>query len=348
MSMYDKQGYLTNNWYAIAKASEIKKNKPVKRTVMEIPLVCWRNEQGEIQILMDRCIHRNAPLSEGQIVNNCLVCPYHGWTFNETGSCVKIPSEGPHNERIPKQKVEKFPAMERYELVWVWMGRETVPSKEPFEMPLIKGQGWKHYYMVTEFDNNVTDLVENFMDVPHTVYVHEGWFRDRKQMCVKADVERTNDSVLVTYDQPNDSIGFFGKLLNPKGLPMTHTDNFYMPNITRVDYSFGEKTFIITSTCTPISEFKSIVYTLITYNFGWLNPAAKFFMPWYTKKVIDQDVWIMEKQGNNLKTFQGEKVYRSSQADTMHVYIESLRKHAIKGNGAVPPRALKKEMEFWI
>ncbi len=347
--MYEKQGLLKNGWYVIDKASEIKTNKLIRRQIMDIPLVCWRDDTGGVQVLIDRCIHRNAPLSEGRIVNNCLVCPYHGWTYNEEGSCVKIPSEGPHSERIPTQKVEKFPAKERYGLAWVWMGRDTPPDCEPFEMPTMAGKkGWKHYYMVTPFDNNVTDLVENFMDVPHTVYVHEGWFRERKQMCIKAEVERTKDSVLVTYDQPNDSIGAFGKLLNPKGLPMTHTDNFYMPNVTRVDYSFGEKSFIITSTCTPVAPFKSMVYTLISYNFGWLNPLGRFFMPWYTKKVINQDVWIMEKQGNNLKTFEGEKVYRSSQADTMHVYIESLRNHAMGNEAGNAPSLLKKEMEFWV
>ncbi len=34
--------------------------------------------------------------------------------------------------------------------------------------------------MITDFPNEVTNLAENFMDVPHTVYVHRGWFRDEK------------------------------------------------------------------------------------------------------------------------------------------------------------------------
>ena len=74
--------------------------------------------------------------------------------------------------------------------------------------------------MTTKFSNNVTNLVENFMDVPHTIYVHKGWFRDRKQMRVPMNVERTEDSVLVSYQQNNDSIGAFDWMINPKGLSM--------------------------------------------------------------------------------------------------------------------------------
>ena len=349
---YNAQGALVNGWYVACQSKEIGKGKSKKSVIFDVPLVLWRDGDGTVQSLLDRCIHRNAPLSAGKVENDCVVCPYHGWTFDGNGTCTKIPSEGPHSERIPSQKVDRFQVIEKYELVWVWMGEnEKSKAIAPFEMPIMSGKGWKHYYMLTDFDNNVTDLVENFMDVPHTVYVHESWFREKKQLRIEAEVERTEDSVLVSYDQSNDSIGFSGKLFNPKGLPMTHSDNFYMPNNTRVDYVFGEyeRAFIICSTCTPISAFKSRVYTLISYNFGSINFLAKLFLPWYTKKVIMQDVWIMEKQGNNLKQFEGAKTYRSTQADTMHVYIETLRNWAMRGaDPEKKPSPIKKRMEFWV
>ena len=70
-----------------------------------------------------------------------------------------------------------------------------------------------------------------------------------------ATVERTDDSVLVTYHQKNDSIGLStdGSSIRPANR-MKHTDKFYMPNVTRVDYDFGGKrAFVITSQCTPES-----------------------------------------------------------------------------------------------
>lgn len=344
---YEASGNLVKGWYAAGLSKDFVKSKPEKVVIFGVPIVIWRNEEGEVAALLDKCNHRNVPLSEGQVVNNCVVCPYHGWTYDIAGQCVQIPSEGPHKERIPQKRIESFPVKEENGLVWLWMGREHAPDIQPFPMPTMESKGWHHYYMVTHFENNVTDLVENFMDVPHTIFVHKGWFRDRKQIKIGAKVERTNGSVLVSYDQSNDSIGFSNKLLNPKNLPMKHTDNFYMPNNTRVDYIYGaeERGFIITSTCTPVKSFSTIVYTLISYKFGWLTPIAKLGLKWYTKKVINQDVWIMKLHGENIKTL-GQTDYRSTQCDTMHLYIESLRRAS--ATDSPPPKPLTKEIEFWV
>ncbi|MDZ7846362.1 MAG: hypothetical protein U5L96_06150 [Owenweeksia sp.] len=207
-------------------------------------------------------------------------------------------------------------------------------------------KGWKHYYMYTEFENNVTNLAENFMDVPHTVFVHKGWFRDRKKIPIDAVVEKTDTSVLVTYDQSADSIGFNSKIINPKGLPMRHSDNFYMPNNTLVDYIFGDydRGFIITSTCTPVSESFTRVFTLITYKFGWMNPLASLWLPWYTRKVIEQDVDIMKIQGDNLKRFD-EVSFESSPSDLMHLAIEQLREASASRNSE-PQKTFKTDIRF--
>ena len=347
--MIEQEGHLKNYWYAAGTAKEVNSTKPVKRIIFDIPIVLWRSSNNELTALLDRCAHRNAPLSEGRIKDCKIVCPYHGWTFEQSGQCSHVPSEGPHVERVTNHRVEKFPTIERYGLIWVWMGRDILPDKDPFPMPFKKANGWNNYYMTTEFNNDVTNLVENFMDVPHTIYVHKGWFRDRKQIKVPMNVQLTENSVLVSYDQDNDSISAFDRLINPKGLPMEHTDKFYMPNVTRVDYSFGkeEKAFIITSTCTPVSKYTSIVYTLITYKFGYFNFLARLFLPWYTKKVINQDVQIMESQGKNIKHFQ-ETHFESTQADLLHVYIESLRNFAKSGEKGEKPKPTTKSAEFWI
>jgi phenylpropionate dioxygenase-like ring-hydroxylating dioxygenase large terminal subunit len=347
--MLESSGLLVNHWYAAGQAKLFKVEKVVLITIFEKPIVVWRLKDGSLSALLDRCIHRNAPLSEGKVINSCLVCPYHGWTYDHEGQCVEIPSEGDHNERIPHKGVESFPIKEAYGLIWVWMGKNKVPTEEPFAMPIMKDLGWHSYYMETTFNNNVTDLVENFMDVPHTVFVHKGWFRDRKKICIKANIERTTNSVLVTYDQPNDAIGFSKWLANPKGLPMRHTDNFYMPNITRVDYIFGEEErgFIITSTCTPIRPFETKVYTLISYKFGWMTPVARLGLAAYTRKVINQDVWIMDVHGKNIKKFGGAD-YNSTQCDYMHVYIESLREKATSADDNTALQRIDKEIEFWV
>jgi len=348
MNMYQSSGDLINYWYAAALSKNIKAGQSQAVVIFEQPLVVWRDYNNTPHTLLDRCLHRHAPLSAGKIINNCIVCPYHGWKYNSEGECVEIPSEGADCTSIPKQQVKKFPTIEAGELIWVWMGTHP-PDKQPFSMPLMKQKGWRHYYMVTDFENNVTNLVENFMDVPHTVFVHKGWFRETRKIAIKAKVERTMDSVLVSYDQPNDSIGFSGWLVNPKRLPMKHTDNFYMPNNTRVDYIFGEEErgFIITSTCTPITPFQTKVFTLITYKFGLLSPFIKPLLNGYTRKVIQQDVWIMKLQGNQIQKFPKQD-FISTQVDFMHLFIESLRAYAEENNAKKMPLPVAKEITFWV
>ncbi len=352
--MRERCGDLKNYWYAAAQSKDVNAKQPLSVVIMETRIVLWRNAQGQAVALRDRCLHRNTFLSPGDITDQGIKCPYHGWTFDEQGVCVNVPSEGENGKAYPNRKVESFPAQEAYGLIWVWMGGgEPDSARQPFPMPHYNEPGWNTYYMKTHFDNGVTSLVENFMDVPHTVFVHKGWFRDRKKLKVDSTVERTPDSVLVTY-HAQDAIGFTEKVLNPKGLPMQHTDKFYMPNNTRVDYIYGEdeRGFVITSTCTPINDHETTVFTLICYKFGWANPLFRTFLPWYTRQVIQQDVEIMANQGRSFKE-QGPD-FKSTPADTLHVFIESLREHAqtngldVQGKPQAAPRPMTRDVVFWI
>lgn len=343
-------GLLKDYWYAACLGDELGTKKPLGRVVLGEMIVLYRDGEGRAVALADRCLHRNALLSEGDVFDGCIGCPYHGWTYDAEGRCVNVPSEGPDGKPETERRLERFPVREQDGLVWVWMGGAgTTPDKDPFPMPHWDTPGWGRYYMKTRFQNGVTHLVENFMDVPHTVFVHKGWFRSRARKRVRATVERTPTSVLVTYDQPNDSIGFTNRILNPKNEPMVHTDKFYMPNTTRVDYVFGEDTraFIITSTCTPMSEYETEVYTLISYKLGAFNPVARFFLPPYTRKVIQQDVEIMEIQGRSLKHHKTPS-FQSTPADTLHLYIESLRAWDEAGGEGEKPPPIVSEMDFWI
>ena len=344
--MRDDSGHLKQSWYAAGTVEEIGRRKPVARTILGERLALWRDAAGRIVAMSDRCLHRNAPLSAGELFDGCIGCPYHGWVYDREGRLVKIPAQ-PDGAEVPALRIRTWPVLERYGLVWVWMGDEAITA-EPFPMPYWDTPGWKAYYMITEFDNGVTQLVENFMDVPHTVFVHKGWFRTEARKEVRMTVERTDSAVLVTYHQPDDEIGFTGRILNPSGEPMVHTDKFYMPNTTRVDYHFGDRGFVITSTCTPETPFHTRVYTLISYNLGnrVANRVLRPFLARYTRQVIQQDVDIMKVQGDNLKAHGGVEAFHHSEADLHHIWIETLRDAAIAGEEAPEPEV--REAVFWV
>ena len=349
-SLAERDGELINNWYIACTSKELKSGKLYRSVIYDIPLLLHR-DGNKVICLEDRCLHRHAPLSEGTIVDGDIMCPYHGWTFNKEGVLINIPSEGSDFVKgKAKRCIRRFHVVEQDECIWVWMGTGDPESNVPsWRFPYMDEDGWTHYFMITDFDNEVTHLAENFMDVPHTVYVHKGWFRNKSFKKVPMKVETFDGSVLVTYDQPDDGIGVLIKpILNPKNEPMEHTDHFFFPNITRVDYRFGENyQYVINSQCTPVSTMKSRVYTYIAYKLPFVGKMLKPFIHFYTRQVIEQDVDIMEMQSRNLKLDNKEN-FQSTPADELHVQIERLRKMGRMGNNEL--WKIKKEVltDIWI
>lgn len=344
-------GTLNENWYVAALSRQVTGRKPFASTILEEPLVLFRGADGRATALLDRCLHRNAALSGGDVFDGCIGCPYHGWTYDATGACVAIPSEGPDPTPKAGLRVTRFPTVEQDGLVWVYMGDadNAARAPEPFRFPHSGEKGWTSYFMLTGFDGDVTDLVENFMDVPHTAFVHSGWFRKAgTAKRAEATVERASGAVHVEYFQASDSIGFAPWLLNPDRKPMTHTDRFFMPNVTRVDYMWGERRgFVITSQITPIGPDRALVYTAITFRFGIFNPVARLLLPAYTRIVIDQDVRIMANQTANLRRHGGRR-FNGTEADLIHRAIESLRDHALAGRTGAPPEPFTSRIGFWM
>ena len=109
---------LRGYWYAVAQSSDIAPG-PLAVTVLGEPIVLWRAADGALTAARDRCPHREAPLSLGQVVENGLQCPYHGWTFGASGACVRIPSAPSERAVPPLARLTTVHATERYGLAWV-------------------------------------------------------------------------------------------------------------------------------------------------------------------------------------------------------------------------------------
>ena len=69
------------------------KNKPVGATRFGQRWAFWRDSQGQAACVEDRCAHRGAALSLGVIQKDAIACPFHGFCFDRTGQCVKVPVE---------------------------------------------------------------------------------------------------------------------------------------------------------------------------------------------------------------------------------------------------------------
>src|SRR5262245_21547090 len=86
--------FLRNQWYTAATSTELGA-KPLARTICNEPLVIFRGEDGTVAVLTDRCPHRKAPLSSGEVVGSDIQCGYHGIRFAANGACTHVPGNVP-------------------------------------------------------------------------------------------------------------------------------------------------------------------------------------------------------------------------------------------------------------
>ncbi len=355
-SLREHDGELIKHWYVLALEYEVPKKSPIRRYLYDQAFVLFRNTRGEVQVLADRCPHRGAQLSRGRIIDGNIVCPYHGWSMSGSGRLVNVPSNGPAtsgNMSRNEKCVQAPPIVRQDGCVWIWPHEsQPLASSPEWRFPYFGKTGVQSYFMITDFENETDHLVQNFMDVPHTVFVHSKWFRNRRLLQVPVEIVVGDGRVKVTYLQKNDSIGFTSYLLNPSGEEMVHTDEFIFPNITRVDYGFGKRFFVINSQCSPISRYQTRVFTWIAYDVGFVSSLLRPLMKFYTRKVIQQDVDIMKNQGDNLQFFERSMLakapWQSTQADELHIAIDKMRSSGRERLDEIPKMKFTKDREFWI
>jgi nitrite reductase/ring-hydroxylating ferredoxin subunit len=84
----------SGSWWPVAFATEVLAGKPMGVYVDDEPIVLFRDQDGQVRALENRCPHRRAPLSLGMVrAEGWLQCGYHGWSFDGiTGRCKAIPN----------------------------------------------------------------------------------------------------------------------------------------------------------------------------------------------------------------------------------------------------------------
>src|SRR5262245_5571817 len=338
-------------WYIAAESKELKSNRVLSLRILDEWIALFRDENGNPVALEDRCLHRCARLSKGRVTAGRLQCAYHGWTYDGRGSVVAVPSEGPNGPKSKHRRARSFQVCEQDDYIYVRLIDEMSPTKatgiEPFSIPFYRADGWAAIRLRNLFQNNVTNCVENFVDIPHTVFVHPKIFRVSRQERYTAHVKRRGGSVIVSYHNERANLGIFSWFLHPGGHEIAHTDLFHMPNVTSVDYIFGKnRRFIITSQSVPVTDEETLVYTDLTYNYGVWNKIAKPIIRRQAQMIINQDIAILADQMETIKKHIAR--FCNTEADIIHALIESIRNELGKGSD---PRLLSEkehEIEFWV
>lgn len=162
-------------WHPVCEAACVRQ-APVPVRLLEQDLVVWRDASGVLRAFADRCPHRGARFSLGRVHEGRLECPYHGWQFEGTGQCVRVPAV-PGFVPPAGHRACSYETQELAGLVWVRLeqGEEALPTIETEDVPRLRTLLVGPYDVAT----SAPRIVENFLDMSHFGFVHEGWLGDR-------------------------------------------------------------------------------------------------------------------------------------------------------------------------
>jgi phenylpropionate dioxygenase-like ring-hydroxylating dioxygenase large terminal subunit len=202
--------YLHNTWYVAAWDHELT-DRPLARTILGNVVVLFRGADGQPAALADSCPHRRLPLSQGCVTGDGLRCGYHGLLFDGQGRCIEIPGQ---SVIPPAAKVRAYPVMERWNMLWIWMGDPgRADPAAIIDIPHFDQAGWAvnrgpamdvacHYQWMTD----------NLLDPSHVSYVHASSLGSADTIGVPVQTEVGEDRVAVTrWIRDHELAPFFAK-----------------------------------------------------------------------------------------------------------------------------------------
>src|SRR5499427_1748027 len=161
--------FLRNQWYTAATSAELHE-KPLARTICNEPMVIFRTGDGKVAALTDRCPHRKAPLSGGEVVGNDIQCGYHGIRFAADGACTHVPGNAIVGRGF---RARSFPASELHGLVFVWLGTAIPDTALIPDFGENVKPGWTGVHGTLHVKANYQLLIDNILDLTHVVFVHK-------------------------------------------------------------------------------------------------------------------------------------------------------------------------------
>jgi len=162
-----------NFWYP-ADFSESVTDKPIKVKILGQHFVVFRDSKGQAHCLSNVCVHRCASLANGWVKEDHLVCPYHGWEYSGEGKCQAIPSLGYDTKiKLSRAQVDSYPTVERYGLVFVFLGDLPEDQRPPLmDIEQWGDPAWRCNASERTMKANYRRLVENALDFSHPEFVH--------------------------------------------------------------------------------------------------------------------------------------------------------------------------------
>ncbi|MFT4415511.1 Rieske 2Fe-2S domain-containing protein [Fredinandcohnia humi] len=280
---------LRNNWVVACKATDLKE-EPKQVIILGERVVLFRNEEGT-HAFKDLCIHRGAALSLGCVKDGQLVCPYHGWEYNSDGKCTNIP-QLPEGRAIPlKAQAITYLCKKEYGFIWVNLNNNNprMIDYSPFYDENYRNVLWGKI----EVNANPPRVIENFLDVGHLAFVHEGFLGVSEKPVIgdynvhEEEFRIYSDEIAIFQPDPDGSgvakdVYYTYEILSPLSVLFTKRD----PDT--------DNRMTIILIVQPVAEGKSIAHGILSFNYDTGTTDQEIIE--FQDMIFAQDKPIVENQ----------------------------------------------------
>ncbi|MGA2807303.1 MAG: Rieske 2Fe-2S domain-containing protein [Terracidiphilus sp.] len=301
---------LYDDWYPALRTDKLRPRKLAKATLLDIPLVLGRLNDGRVFAMRDSCPHRGMPLSAGWFDGRHATCRYHGWAFEPCGGqCQAIPSLSSRDHLDPTRIfATAYPCQERDGHAWVFVpgpgsGRKADGATQKTVPELAKfGARYRTAFLTADLPCNVDHGIIGLMDPAHGPFVHHAWWwRTRGSIHEKTKrFEPIPEGFRMSAHAPSGNSAPY-KLLGVYGQPVETTIDFVLPNRRTEVIRCGEKWFSSLTTVTPVTASTCRIDVVaawnVFYRVPFMTPIAKFF----GAKFVRQDQLTMIHQAEGLR-----------------------------------------------
>ncbi len=291
-----KQPILRRFWYPVLAIADLSTEHARPFELLGQKIALWLDLEQQPVAVVDSCCHRSAQLSKGVVVNGCVRCPYHGWSFNGQGQCVHVPQLAPGQPIPASYRVRSLQCQARYGYAWVCLATDpllpipTIPEAEEPTHRLIP-----QFYETWQCSG--LRVMENSFDNAHFSFVHAASFGNQAQpapatseliplefgLLVKATIPVVNPPA----QQKNLRIA--------ETLTVRHVESTWYPPFCRtlkITYPNGLMHLIFTA-ATPISDRVSQIVQFCIRNDTEADAKAADIIA-FDRQVITEDRGVLE------------------------------------------------------
>jgi phenylpropionate dioxygenase-like ring-hydroxylating dioxygenase large terminal subunit len=277
------------------------------------------------------------------VVDGELQCAYHGWRFGPEGQCRAIPASVRSGGRGEAHAAAPRPLRAQQGFLWVCPD-EVAPDAPPPRFPHLEDPAYASTVQVRDMPASLAATAENILDVPHTAFLHGGWFRKAPSRRIRAEIERGDAHARARFDGEAAPGGLLGWLLAPGVDAIAHEDRFELPAQAHVEYRVGESHLAITSALTPVGPHHTRITAVASIKLRFASRAVAWLAGPAARRVLAQDAAILEGVSENARRFPEARSV-STEVDLLGPHIARLLRDAAHG-APTPPFA--RDVELFV